>query len=65
MNLKHLPTAALLAAVAAIGTGVAHADTNRRDIQAMSSAKLSLTQAIQAAETQGQGRAVEAGFEVK
>lgn len=65
MTLKLLPAAALLAATFVIGSGVAHADTNRRDIQAMNNAKLSLAQAIEAAEKQGQGRAIEAGFEAK
>lgn len=65
MTHKHLPVAIFTAAVFTFGSGLAHADTNRRDIQAMNNAKLSLAQAIEAAEKQGQGRAIEAGFEAK
>ena len=47
------------------GSGTGHAGHHARDLRAQQAARITLAQAVEAAENRGQGRAVEAKFETR
>lgn len=63
MKFRH--STAAVAAAFTLASAVAYADMSRSEYEALNGAKLSLAQAIEAAEKHGQGKAVDAEFEAK